>query len=81
MAPHYLRDEIVVAVPEARVCHPFWTNITRQVVGWALGDVLCLSQLPQRHVKVLLHLVSEPLPLYLVTPESLRTCMLLNESV
>ena len=42
------RDEAVVAAPEARVVHPFWRCITKQVLGWALGDVRCLSALPTR---------------------------------
>lgn len=48
LLPLHVRTEAVVAVPEARVLHPFWNNISRQVIGWALGDVLCLSQLPMR---------------------------------
>ncbi len=48
LLPFHVRTEAVVAVPEARVLHPFWNNISRQVIGWALGDVLCLSQLPMR---------------------------------
>jgi hypothetical protein len=50
LIPLNTRDEVVVAVPEARVVHPFWQTVTRQVVGWALGDVLCLSQLPTKFV-------------------------------
>jgi len=42
------RTEAVVAVPEALAHHPFWANVTQQVVGWALGDVKCLSALPSR---------------------------------
>jgi hypothetical protein len=44
--PYHQRHEVVAAVPEARVQHPFWPNITRQVIGWALGDVKCLGALP-----------------------------------
>jgi hypothetical protein len=29
--------DMLVAVPEARVTHPFWPRITVQVVGWALA--------------------------------------------
>lgn len=50
LMPLNSRDEIVVAVPEAQVEHPFWPDVTRQVVGWALGDVLCLNQLPTKFV-------------------------------
>lgn len=46
--PAHARGGALVAVPEARVVHPFWRSITAQVVGWALGDVLCLSALPTR---------------------------------
>jgi hypothetical protein len=39
----------MVAVPAARVTHPFWTDPLSQVWGWASGDVLCLYVcLPQR---------------------------------
>ena len=48
LQPPNKRDEIVVAAPEARVVHPFWRSITSQVLGWALGDVRCLSALPTR---------------------------------
>ncbi|CAE8681191.1 unnamed protein product [Polarella glacialis] len=40
------RDSAVVAVPGAVVHHPFWTNILKQVAGWAAGDVKCLETLP-----------------------------------
>lgn len=45
-APH-ARNAAIVSVPEAKVQHPFWDNVSKQVVGWARGDVLCLSELPQ----------------------------------
>lgn len=48
LVPQPDRTEAIVSVPEARVVHPFWTSILSQVVGWALGDVLCLSALPNR---------------------------------
>lgn len=48
LLPLRSRTEAVVAVPEARVSHPFWPNITKQVIGWALGDVLCLTALPSK---------------------------------
>lgn len=48
LLPIHARHEAVVAVPEARVNHPFWTNVTQQVVGWAFGDVLCLNYLPDQ---------------------------------
>ena len=35
-----------VAVPGARVLHPFWERPLKQVAGWARGDVLCLDALP-----------------------------------
>jgi LPS sulfotransferase NodH len=35
-----------VAVPEAKVLHPYWSNPLKQVRGWAEGDVLCLEALP-----------------------------------
>lgn len=44
--PFHTRNEVIVAVPEARAEHPFWNNISRQVIGWACGDVRCLSALP-----------------------------------
>jgi LPS sulfotransferase NodH len=36
----------IVAVPEAKVLHPYWSNPLKQVRGWAEGDVLCLEALP-----------------------------------
>jgi glycosyltransferase involved in cell wall biosynthesis len=44
--PFHTRNEVIVAVPEARAEHPFWNSISRQVIGWACGDVRCLSALP-----------------------------------
>jgi hypothetical protein len=38
----------VVAVPEARVAHPYWQRVLPQVWGWAKGDVLCLDDHPRR---------------------------------
>jgi LPS sulfotransferase NodH len=35
----------IVAVPEAQVLHPYWSNPIKQVRGWAEGDVLCLEAL------------------------------------
>lgn len=35
-----------VAVPAARVLHPFWDKPLKQIAGWAKGDVLCLEALP-----------------------------------
>eukprot|EP00588_Corethron_pennatum_P030414 CAMPEP_0194311960 /NCGR_PEP_ID=MMETSP0171-20130528/8886_1 /TAXON_ID=218684 /ORGANISM="Corethron pennatum, Strain L29A3" /LENGTH=960 /DNA_ID=CAMNT_0039066277 /DNA_START=458 /DNA_END=3340 /DNA_ORIENTATION=- len=35
-----------VAVPGARVLHPYWDRPLQQVSGWADGDVLCLESLP-----------------------------------
>jgi glycosyltransferase involved in cell wall biosynthesis len=43
--PYHLRNHMVVSVPEARVVHPFWQDILKQVRGWACGDVRCLSKL------------------------------------
>jgi LPS sulfotransferase NodH len=36
----------LVSVPAATVQHPFWSDPSRQVRGWASGDVLCLDALP-----------------------------------
>lgn len=36
-----------VAVPGAVVEHPFWQQPLRQVLGWAIGDVLCLETNPR----------------------------------
>ncbi len=46
MLPASERPDALVAVPEAECVHPFWHDISRQVLGWALGDVLCLDALP-----------------------------------
>jgi len=43
----------LVAVPGARVLHPFWKSPLRQVQGWAAGDVLCLDALPHRGFRAL----------------------------
>jgi glycosyltransferase involved in cell wall biosynthesis len=48
LLPLHARTTAVVAVPEARVRHPFWGSVPRQIVGWALGDVRCLSALPTK---------------------------------
>lgn len=48
ITPQSSRLECIVSVPEARVQHPFWADITKQVVGWAWGDVKCLSAFPDR---------------------------------
>lgn len=48
LLPLHARTAAVVAVPEACVRHPFWGNVTRQIVGWALGDVRCLTALPTK---------------------------------
>ena len=37
---------LLVSVPGAIVQHPFWSDPSRQVRGWASGDVLCLDALP-----------------------------------
>ena len=37
----------LVAVPAAKVLHPYWDAPFKQIAGWASGDVLCLSRLPQ----------------------------------
>mmetsp|Transcript_2598 Transcript_2598/g.5938 ORF Transcript_2598/g.5938 Transcript_2598/m.5938 type:complete len:1000 (-) Transcript_2598:117-3116(-) len=41
------RKSVIIAVPRAVVTHPFWTNITKQVVGWAMGDVRLLVFFPE----------------------------------
>jgi hypothetical protein len=46
MLPASERPDALVAVPEAVAVHPYWRDISRQVVGWALGDVRCLDALP-----------------------------------
>lgn len=33
----------LVSVPGARVMHPYWARPLAQVIGWATGDVLCLT--------------------------------------
>lgn len=38
--PFHERHLAIVGVPEAVVQHPFWTDILRQISGWASGDVL-----------------------------------------
>jgi hypothetical protein len=45
-APSYLREEVIVSAPLAKVMHPFWSRILSQAIGWAQGDVICLSTLP-----------------------------------
>jgi glycosyltransferase involved in cell wall biosynthesis len=45
-APDYLRESVIVSSSKATVRHPFWTNIFSQAIGWAKGDVICLSTLP-----------------------------------
>ena len=41
------RGSTFVAVPGAKVLHPFWERPLAQVCGWARGDVMCLGALPQ----------------------------------
>ena len=36
----------LIAVPAAKVLHPYWDAPFKQISGWASGDVLCLSRLP-----------------------------------
>ena len=43
----------LVAVPGARVIHPFWKFPLNQVRGWAAGDVLCLDTLAHRGFRTL----------------------------
>eukprot|EP01038_Epipyxis_sp_PR26KG_P011463 gene11463-15355_t len=46
LLPEYLRRSCIVSAPKAKVLHPFWKRIYPQVMGWAKGDTVCLSQLP-----------------------------------
>jgi glycosyltransferase involved in cell wall biosynthesis len=46
MTPYHLRETVIVSSPHALVYHPLWRNIFSQAIGWAKGDVLCLSALP-----------------------------------
>ena len=46
--PFQRRNSVIVAVPEAKVQHPFWVNIPKQVLGWAWGDVRCISNFPHK---------------------------------
>lgn len=41
----------IVAVPEAKVLHPWWNNgglCYSQITGWARGDSLCISEWPEK---------------------------------
>lgn len=49
LEPYHSRNEAIVSVPEAKAKHPFWDDILKQVMGWASGDVKCLSNLPQKY--------------------------------
>lgn len=38
--PFHERHLAIVSVLEAVVQHPFWTDLLRQILGWAKADVL-----------------------------------------
>ena len=44
--PQLDRNSIIVSVPDAQAVHPYWNNILKQIMGWAVGDSKCLTLLP-----------------------------------
>lgn len=51
-----LGDRLVVAVPGAKVLHPWWREGKRcysQINGWAWGDSLCLTAWPEKTFRTL----------------------------
>lgn len=46
-----LGRRVTVAVPEAKVFHPWWKNggtCYSQIMGWARGDSLCIQEWPEK---------------------------------
>ncbi|KAL3924944.1 MAG: hypothetical protein SGILL_000734 [Bacillariaceae sp.] len=42
---------VTVAVPEAKVAHPWWKNGSvcyGQIIGWARGDSMCITEWPEK---------------------------------
>jgi hypothetical protein len=51
-----LGDRLVVSVPGARTLHPWWKGGNRcysQIIGWAWGDSLCLTEWPEKTFRTL----------------------------
>ena len=75
MKKFHKQDGCIVAVPEARVKHPWWNNgnvCYRQICGWANGDSQVITEWPEKTYlvfpnwieSILLLVVMYSLPLY-----------------